>query len=85
LLVVGGIPILAGVSVNDSSPAVRKKAILALSSGIRNYQPALNEALKHLPAEFKDGDGEVDASNMEAIDSIIGKLRDASAKKAEAQ
>jgi hsp70-interacting protein len=76
----GGIPVLVSMAIQDSNEAVRRKAIYALSSGIRNFQPGLDEAMKTLPAEFKDTDT-VDAGDMEAIDSIIKKLRDAAAKK----
>jgi hsp70-interacting protein len=80
MLVCGAIPTLVTMSTNDSNQAVRKKAILALSSGIRNYQPALDEALKSLSGEHKV-EGPVDAGDMATIDTIIQKLRDASASK----
>ncbi|KAF2671936.1 putative Hsp70 nucleotide exchange factor [Microthyrium microscopicum] len=78
----GAVGKLVDLAVGDKSVGVRKKAILALSSCVRNYQPALDEALKSLPKEYRGGE-EIDASDMEAIDGIIQALRDASAKKAE--
>ncbi|PNS14407.1 hypothetical protein CAC42_3693 [Sphaceloma murrayae] len=75
LLAVGAIPSLIDLAVNDTNKAVRKKAVMALSSGVRNYQPALDEALKRLPAQFKPADS-IQASDMEAIDEIMQKLRD---------
>ncbi|PSK38037.1 Hsp70 nucleotide exchange factor fes1 [Elsinoe australis] len=75
LLAVGAIPSLIDLAANDTDKAVRKKAIMALSSGVRNYQPALDEALKRLPSQFKTSD-QIDAGDMDAIDEIMQKLRD---------
>lgn len=69
---------------------MRRKAIYALSSEIRNYQPALDVALKALQPEGlastqneegKDGGGGVDAHEMEAVDQIVNDLRRRSEKK----
>jgi len=79
LLVLGAIPTLVKIATEDSSQAARKKAILALSSGIRNYQPSLDAAIKALPASHKV-EGPIDATDMEPIDAIIQNLRDESAK-----
>jgi hsp70-interacting protein len=67
------------MATEDPDQTTRKKAIYALSSAIRNYQPSTDVAVDNLPADHKV-DGHVDAEDMEAIDGIIGKLRDASAK-----
>lgn len=75
----GAIPTLIKLSTSDPSQQTRKKSILALSSAIRNYQPNLDVALKYLPEEHKV-EGTVDATDMEAVDPIISKLREASAK-----
>ena len=78
LLVVGGIPKLVDVATTDTDDTSRRKAIYALSSAVRNFQPSLDEAVKHLPDEFvpsKDDKGKVDAANMDAIDEIMTKLR----------
>ncbi|KAE9982998.1 hypothetical protein EG328_010383 [Venturia inaequalis] len=75
----GAIPILIKLATSDPSQPTRKKSILALSSAIRNYQPNLDVALKYLSGEHKV-DGAVDATDMEAVDPIISKLREASAK-----
>lgn len=77
---VGAIPTIAKLAVNDPSQAVRKKAILALSSGIRNYQPGLDAATKSLPDEHRVEN--VNAADMEAVDGVIQKLRDESQKRA---
>ncbi len=80
MLVLGAIPTLVKQATEDSSQDARKKAILALSSGVRNYQPALDKAVEHLPNEHLPG-GTVDATDMDAIDGIMSKLRESSAKK----
>lgn len=77
----GGIPTLVSLAIHDVDQAVRKKAILALSSSIRNYQPAMNEALKSFPTDHYFPE-QVDATDMKSIDKIISKLREDSASKA---
>lgn len=67
------IPTLVSMSTTDSNPAARKKAVYALSSAVRNYQPAVNELVKHVPEGFASE--KTDASDMEAVDSIMDKLR----------
>ncbi|KAF2097437.1 putative Hsp70 nucleotide exchange factor [Rhizodiscina lignyota] len=69
------IPKLVELSIEDETQAVRKKAILALSSGIRNCQPNLDAAVKALPENEKPKSS-IDAADMGAIDTIIQKLRD---------
>lgn len=70
---------------------MRRKAIYALSSEIRNYQPALDVALTALRPEGwgsaqsegigQDGGGlGVDAREMEAVDLIVDELRRRSEK-----
>jgi hsp70-interacting protein len=60
---------------------VRKKAIRVISSEVRNYQPALNEAVKFLPEEVV-GEGKFDAEDMASVDVLINALRERSAKMA---
>lgn len=74
-MIVGAIPKLTKIALFDANHATRKKAIFALSSEIRNYQPGLNEALKELPKEY-GGQQELDASDMAAVDVVIDKLRE---------
>lgn len=81
MLAVGAIPKLTELAVNDPNEAVRSKAIYALSSEIRNYQPGLNEAIKSLPDNVRPSQ-RVDAGDMDAVDQIIGKLREDSKDKA---
>jgi len=75
--VVGSIPTLVKLAVKDSNESVRRKAIYALSSEVRNYQPGLNEAVKALPESARPI-GNIDAGDMEAIDKIIDHLRESS-------
>jgi hsp70-interacting protein len=72
----GVIPTIASLAVHDPNQTVRKKAILALSSSVRNYQPNLDVAMKNLREEH-EAIG-VDAADMDAVDVVIQQLRDAS-------
>lgn len=80
LLEHGGIPQLAKLAVEDGEQAVRKKAITALSSAVRNFQPGLDALEQSLPEKVwtrrKLG---LDAADMDAVDSVIKALRDHSA------
>ncbi|KAJ9642058.1 hsp70 nucleotide exchange factor fes1 [Coniosporium apollinis] len=77
LLVLGGIPILVRIATDDNNQATRKKAITALSSEVRNFQPGLDAAVKALP-EAQRPAAKVDAGNMEEVDTVIQQLRDRS-------
>ncbi|KAF3403706.1 Hsp70 nucleotide exchange factor fes1 [Penicillium rolfsii] len=72
-VVLNGIPTLVSMATSDSNPAARKKSIYALSSAVRNYQPAMNELVKALPEGYSTD--KTDASDMEAVDAIMDKLR----------
>lgn len=80
LLAVGAIPSLIRLALEDPFEAVRRKAIYALSSGIRNYEPGLDAAVERLPQNMKPGT-RIDAGNMEAVDEIIQRLKTMSANK----
>lgn len=73
LVVMNAIPVLVNMATTDPNPAARKKSVYALSSATRNYQPALNELVKNLPENY--GIGQTDAGDMEAVDSIMYRLR----------
>ncbi|EOA88557.1 hsp70 nucleotide exchange factor fes1 [Exserohilum turcicum] len=75
LLVVGAIPTLVRMATSDEDKKVRKKAIFALSSSVRNFQAALDAALEHMPAELKPQE-KLDANDMQSVDVLINKLRD---------
>ncbi|OAQ64510.1 Hsp70 nucleotide exchange factor (Fes1) [Pochonia chlamydosporia 170] len=73
-----GVPTLVGLALGAAGEKedVRRKAIYALSSACRNYQPALDLFVEKL-AERGVGDGaKVDAQDMAAIDEIVGSLRE---------
>ncbi|KAL5360916.1 Hsp70 nucleotide exchange factor fes1 [Aspergillus floccosus] len=74
LVVLNALPTLVAMSTSDPNPAARKKAVYALSSAVRNYQPAMDEVAKHLPEGYPRGE-KIDAADMEAVDSIMDKLR----------
>ena len=79
LLALGAVPSLVQLALEDSTQAVRKKAVGALSSEVRNYQLGLDTLMAKLPEEFR-GDGHVDAGDMEAVDGLIGRLREHASK-----
>ncbi|KAL2142078.1 hypothetical protein VTI28DRAFT_1591 [Corynascus sepedonium] len=74
LLAMGGLPTLVRLAIEEGeNVAVRRKAIYALSSAVRNYQPAMDVVADKLKAH---GKGEkVDAADMDAVDDLIGWLK----------
>ena len=81
LLALDVMSVLTNLSIEDSHEPVRRKAIYALSSEIRNFQPALDAALRTLPKGIAP-EGAIDAGDMEAVDRVIEQLRQDSARKA---
>ncbi|KAL9610316.1 MAG: hypothetical protein Q9167_004978 [Letrouitia subvulpina] len=77
LLAMGSIPLIIKLALEDASELVRRKAIYAISSEIRNYQPACDIVAKALLD--KNGSTKVDAGDMDAVDELLNKLRDRSA------
>ncbi|KAI9741979.1 MAG: hsp70 nucleotide exchange factor fes1 [Cirrosporium novae-zelandiae] len=75
------LPTLVNLSLSEPNEAVRRKAIYALSSAIRNFQPGADAAVKALPSEIAPE--RVDASNMNEVDAIIEKLREKSRNQAQ--
>ena len=73
-MVVGAIPMLVKMTVEETQETIKRKAIYALSSEVRNYQPAIDEAIKALPEALRPT-GQVDAGDMDTIDELIEKLR----------
>ena len=69
------------LAIEDANEPVRRKAIYALSSEVRNYQPGLTEAVKALPASARPS-RDIDAGDMEIIDEIMNGLREKSTQKA---
>jgi len=70
----GLVPTLADMALNDSSKEVRKMAISALSSSIRNCQPGLDTAWQTLPDEHKLAE-KPGVSDMEQITKVMDSLR----------
>lgn len=54
---------------------VRRKAVYALSSAVRNYQPALDVAAKELRNRGEEVQEGIDASDMEAVNELIDGLK----------
>ena len=81
LLAEDAITVLTHLCIEDPNEPVRRKAIYALSSEIRNFQPGLDAALKTLPKGVAP-EGAIDAGDMEAVDRVIEQLRMDSARKA---
>ncbi|KAJ5415158.1 hypothetical protein N7465_003853 [Penicillium sp. CMV-2018d] len=67
------IPTLVNLATTESNPAARKKAIYAISSAVRNHQPALDALNKSLPEGYPTD--KTDAADMDGIDTIMDKLR----------
>ena len=74
LLALDGVQKLAKLAVEDDDQAVKRKCVYALSSSIRNYQPATDEAVRCLPSDIV-GAKTLSAEDMAAIDAIMEKLR----------
>ncbi|KAL7625658.1 hsp70 nucleotide exchange factor fes1 [Parahypoxylon ruwenzoriense] len=63
------------VADGPETKEVRRKAVYALSSAVRNYQPALDVAAKELRKRGEDVRDEIDAADMDAVDKLINGLR----------
>ncbi len=75
LLAQNGIPPLVKLATEKAEESsVRRKAVYALSSACRNYQPSMDILTGALGRE------KVDASDMDACDIVIGGLREDAAK-----
>lgn len=75
MLSYGAFTSLVKMALKDEDGKARKKAVYALSSGVRNFQPGLDMFLELLPKEYKT-DQTIGAGDMEAIDAIIARLRE---------
>ncbi|KAF8471931.1 nucleotide exchange factor Fes1-domain-containing protein [Kalaharituber pfeilii] len=60
--------------LNDPSEKVRAKSVYAISSTIRNYEPALKTCLELLPAHIK-GTEKYHHEDMEGIDRLVDVMR----------
>jgi hypothetical protein len=76
LLAVGGVPMLVDLATKEDEPVdVRRKAVYALSSAVRNYQPAMDLFAEELTKKGHKTD-KVDATSMEAVDDVVNGLRE---------
>ncbi|OQE43516.1 hypothetical protein PENCOP_c003G06514 [Penicillium coprophilum] len=73
LVLLNEIPTLVNLATTETNPANRKKAIYAISSAVRNHQPALDALNKSLPEGYPTD--KTDAADMDGIDAIMDKLR----------
>ena len=75
LFALGGIPRLIGVATKaDENNEVRRKAIYALSSAVRNYQPAMDVCTEELAKQGQPAT-KVDATNMDAVTAVMDGLK----------
>ncbi|KAL9631975.1 MAG: hypothetical protein Q9164_005600 [Protoblastenia rupestris] len=79
-LATGAVERLVGLAVGDESEGVRRKAIYALSSEVRNFQRGLDEVVRALPKSVVP-EGGVDAGDMEVVDRIMERLREDSGRR----
>jgi hypothetical protein len=76
LLAMNGIPPLVKLAVGETEgQKVRRKAVYALSSAARNYQPSMDVLTEEL-AKLGRKTEKIDASDMDAVDVLIGGLRE---------
>ena len=76
LLAMGGIPPLVEIAVKDDEHhEVRRKAVYALSSASRNYQPSMDVFAEELTKKGHKTT-KVDATSMEAVDEVVNGLRE---------
>jgi hypothetical protein len=76
LLTMGGIPTLVDIATKSDEPEdVRRKAIYALSSAVRNYQPSMDLLSDELTKRGEATD-KLDAADMESVDAVINGLRE---------
>lgn len=76
MLAMGGVPPLVEIATKGTeNKDVRRKAIYALSSECRNFQPAMDVFTVELAKRGRNH-GKVDAEDMDAVDIIINGLRE---------
>ena len=68
-MVSGALPKLAALAKSEDQQ-LRRKACYAISSEIRNYQPGMDAMVKAL-----GGGKKIDASDMDAVDELMSRLR----------
>ena len=73
-LVVGAVPLLVEMAAKEEQEAVRRKAIYALSSLMRNFQRGVDEVLRQVSQDVR-GDGKVAAGSMEEVDDLVERIK----------
>ena len=73
-LVVGAVPLLVGMAAKEKQESVRRKAVYALSSLMRNFQRGVDEVLRQVSEDVR-GDGKVEAGSMEEVDGLVEKIK----------
>jgi hsp70-interacting protein len=82
LLAMNGIPPLVKLATAEKEgQKVRRKAVYALSSAARNYQPSMDVLTEELGKLGRSGE-KIDASDMDAVDVLIEGLREEASKAA---
>jgi hsp70-interacting protein len=82
LLAMNGIPPLVKLAIGEKEgQKVRRKAVYALSSAARNYQPSMDVLTEELGKLGRSAE-KIDASDMDAVDVLIGDLREEASKAA---
>ncbi|KAI3400827.1 hypothetical protein diail_1516 [Diaporthe ilicicola] len=79
LLAMGGLPSLVKMALaGGEREDVRRKAVYALSSATRNYQPAMDVVAAELEkgGHRQAAPGKVDATNMDAVDEVMNGLKE---------
>lgn len=64
---------------SSETKEIRRKAVYALSSAVRNYQPAMDVATRQLAARGISVPEKTDATDMDSVDLIITDLREKAA------
>ncbi|KAI0598020.1 Fes1-domain-containing protein [Biscogniauxia sp. FL1348] len=64
-----------GDGKGEETPEVRRKAVYALSSAVRNYQPAMDACAAELRRKGEDVPSQIDATDMDAVDAVINGLK----------
>lgn len=75
----GGLTRLVDMVVDGAEDeGVRRKAVYALSSACRNYQPAMDFVAEELVKKgaIEEGQKQVDAADMESVDQIMNPLKE---------
>ncbi|KAK4204268.1 nucleotide exchange factor Fes1-domain-containing protein [Triangularia verruculosa] len=77
LLAMGGLPKLVELILGEEEDeGVRRKAVYALSSAVRNYQPALDVAYEELTKKGHGNGEKVDATDMDGVDKVMDGLKE---------